>query len=96
MWADEQTNRVVTGEDDRRVPGAPSNSDMASLPTMQPHSVAQLQQPTSLPMVRIQINLNRISMVTQLVVTQVIMTNLILQFCRRRILSINFLWIHLL
>ena len=97
MWTNEQTNRVVTGEDDRRVPGAPSNSDMASLPTMQPHSVAQLQQPTSLPMVRIHINLTRISMVTQfLVVTKVIMTNLILQFCRRRILSINFLWIHLL
>ena len=24
MWSNEQTNRVVTGEDDRRVPGAPS------------------------------------------------------------------------
>ena len=66
MWANEQTNRVVTGEDDRRVPGAPSNSDIASLPTMQPHSVPQLQQPASLPMVRIHIDLNRISMAIQL------------------------------
>ena len=53
VWNSEQTNRVVTGEDDRRIPGAASNTDTSSLSTMQQHPVPQLQQPASLPPVSI-------------------------------------------
>ena len=53
LWTNQETNRIVTGEDDRRVPGAPSATNIASLPTIQSNSVAQLQQPASLPPVRI-------------------------------------------
>ena len=58
VWNSEQTNRVVTGEDDRRIPGAASNTDTSSLSTMQQHLVPQLQQPSSLPPVSIYIHKN--------------------------------------
>jgi hypothetical protein len=49
VWNSGQANRFVTGEDDRRVPGAASNDDQGNLAAAPPVS---MQQSASLPPVR--------------------------------------------
>ena len=50
VWNNGQVNRFVTGEDDRRVPGASSNDDRGSIVTAPP--ITTQQQSSSIPPVR--------------------------------------------